>query len=532
MRSWRIARGFLALLIVGWVVSSPPVVGQAEAQTVRAIMLPEVKYLDPHYTTADITQQHGYMVFDTLFALDEKGQPQPQMLDTYRLSADKLTYTFTLRDGLKWHDGKPVRAADCAASIKRWAVKDAAGQKLMARAASLEAVNDKTFVLKLKEPYGLTIRALAKEYSYVPFMLPERLAVQDPSKPFEGDVIGSGPFKFAANEWVPGAKTVYLKFKDYVPRREPASYYAGGKVVNVDRVEFVVIPDQSTAVAALEKGEVDYMQRPQVDQWPLLRKNPNIGMYRADIYQMQIHPNHLAPPFDNVKARQALMVMANQEEYLRAIAGDPQNFRTCYSYLGCGGWLETDAGAELLKKPDLERARQLFAEAGYKGEKIVVMAPSDFPTINAASLTTAALLRKIGVNVDLQTMDWGTLVSRRPVKDPPSKNPAGWHIFHTTSGYAALKDPWGHANISTACDKAWFGWACSPRATKALDGLADLAPGTDAFKKGLAEYHSALMEDIPYVPLGEFFAYAAYRKDRLSGIIAAPYTLFWNMTKK
>jgi peptide/nickel transport system substrate-binding protein len=285
-------------------------------------------------------------------------------------------------------------------------------------------------------------------------------------------------------------------------------------------------------VAALEKGEVDYMQRPHVDQWPLLRKNPNIAMYRGDVSQMQIHPNHLVRPFDNVKARQALMLMANQPDYLRAIAGDPQNWRTCYSYLGCAGWLETDAGADLLKKPDLERAKQLLAEAGYKGERIVVMAPSDFPTINAASLTTAALLRKLGVDVDLQAMDWGTLTSRRPIKEAPDKNPAGWHIFHTTSGYAALKDPWGHANISTACERAWFGWPCSARASKALEDLGNLAPGTEAFKRGLTEYHAALMENIPYVPLGEFFQYAAYRKDRLSNIPETPHTVFWNLVKK
>jgi peptide/nickel transport system substrate-binding protein len=519
--------------LLGWALVGALLWGGAvSAQTVRAVMHAEVKFLDPHFTTADITQVHGYMIYDTLFALDANGQPQPQMVEAYRVSADKLTYTFTLRDGLKWHDGKPVRAADAVASLKRWAIKDAAGQKLMARAASLEATGEKSFVLKLKEPYGLTIRALAKEYSYVPFIIPERQAAQDPSKPFEGEKVGSGPFMFVEKEWVPGSKTVYVKFKDYLPRTEAGSYYAGGKKVNVERVEFVVIPDQSTAVAALEKGEVDYLQRPHMDQWPILRKNANIAMYRADVSQMQIHPNHLNPPFDNVKARQALMLMTNQEEYLRAIAGDPQNFRACYSYLGCAGWLETDAGADLLKKQDLEKAKQLLAEAGYKGEKIVVMAPSDFATINAASLTTAAMLRKLGVNVDLQAMDWGTLVSRRPVKDPPSKNPGGWHIFHTTSGYAGLKDPWGHANISTACDKAWFGWPCSPRATKALDELAQLSTGTDAFKKGLTEYHSALMENIPYVPLGEFFQVAAYRKDRLGAIPETPHTVFWNMVKK
>lgn len=521
----RFLEGFLAAVLLAWA-------GQAHAQTVRAIMHAEVKHLDPHWTTADITQGHGYMIYDTLFALDAKGHPQPQMVDTWRVSADKLTYTFTLREGLRWHDGNPVRSSDVVASLKRWAVKDPAGQKLMARTASLEVAGDKTFVLRLKEPYGRTIRALAKEYNYVPFILPERHAVQDPSKPFEGDKIGSGPFTFAANEWVPGAKTVYLRFKDYVPRTEPASYYAGGKKVNVDRVEFVVIPDQFTAVAALEQGEVDYMQRPQVDQWPLLRRHPNIAMYRTDVKQLQMRLNHLVAPFDDVKTRQALMLMANQQDYLRAIFGDAQNWRSCYSYLGCGGWLETDAGSDLLKKTDLERAKQLLAEAGYKGERIVVMAPSDLLILNAASLITAALLRKLGVTVDLQAMDWGTLTSRRPIKDAPDKNPAGWHIFHTASGYYVLEDPWGSAAISTECERASFGWPCSARATKALEELGNLAPGTDAFKKGLTEYHAALMENIPYVPLGEFFSHAAYRKDRLSNILETPFTVFWNLVKR
>ena len=198
------------------------------------------------------------------------------MVDTFRVSPDKLTYTFVLRNGLKWHDGQPVRAIDAVASLKRWAVKDAAGQKLMAKTASLEAADDKTLVLKLKEPYGLVLRALAKEYSYVPFIIPERQAVQPADKAFEGDKIGSGPFIFSEKEWVPGAKTVYLRNKDYVPRTDPPDYYAGARRATVDRVEWVVIPDPSTAVAALQKGEVDFIQTPHIDQQPILRKDPNV----------------------------------------------------------------------------------------------------------------------------------------------------------------------------------------------------------------------------------------------------------------
>lgn len=530
MAQGRIARKatLVATLAGAALVAGTP----AAAQTVRAVMHAEVKHVDPHWTTANITQQHAYMIYDTLFSLDSKGVPRPQMVDSYTISPDKLTYSFRLRNGLKWHDGQPVRAADAVASLRRWAVKDAAGQSLMARTASLEAVDDKTLVLKLKEPYGLVLRALAKEYSYVPFILPERHAVQDPAKAFEGDKIGSGPFVFAADEWVPGAKTVYLKNKDYVPRAEPADYYAGGKRVHVDRVEWIVIPDQSTQVAALQKGEVDFVQFPHIDQLPLLRKDPNIAMQQVDVLQWQIHPNHLVPPFDNVKARQALMLMVNQKDYLQAIAGSPENWRECYSYLGCTSWLDTDAGSELLKQQDFERAKQLLQEAGYKGEKITVMVPSDIAAINAAGLTTAAMLRKLGVQVDLQVMDWGTLTSRRPIKDAPSKNPAGWHIFHTGSNGVALWDPWGHGNISTKCDKAWFGWPCSERATRLLDELGNATAGTPEFKRLLADYHTALMENVPYVPLGETFQQSAWRKDRLDKILIAPYVIFWDMTKK
>ena len=522
----------LAVLVGALLAGSPPALGQGD-KTVRAVMHAEVKHLDPHWTTANITQQHSYMIYETLFSLDSKGTPRPQMVDTVRVSPDKLTYTFVLRSGLKWHDGQPVRAADAVASLKRWAVKDAAGQKLMARTASLEAADDKTLVLKLKEPYGLVLRALAKEYSYVPFIIPERHAVQTPDKAFEGEKIGSGPFVFSEKEWVPGAKTVYLRNKDYVARAEPPDYYAGARKATVDRVEWIVIPDPSTAVAALQKGEVDFIQGPHIDQQPLLRKDPNVTLKKVDVQQMQIHPNHLVPPFDNPKARQALAYMVDQRDYLQAMAGaDPENWTVCWAYLGCGGWLETAAGAEPYQKMDLAKAKQLLQEAGYKGEKIVVMAPSDIPYINAASLTTAAQLRKLGVNVDLQVMDWGTLTSRRPVKDPPSKNPAGWHIFHTTSNGVALVDPWGHSNISTLCERAWFGWPCSPRASKALDDLGNAALGSAEFKKLLTEYHAALMENLPYVPVGEFNMNSAWRKDRLEYASSAPYVLFWNMAKR
>jgi peptide/nickel transport system substrate-binding protein len=466
----------------------------------------EVKWVDPHWTTANITQQHGYMIYETLFSLDSKGNPKPQMVDTFRISPDKLTYTFVLRNGLKWHDGQPVRAIDAVASLKRWAVKDAAGQKLIAKTASLEAADDKTLVLKLKEPYGLVLRALAKEYSYVPFIIPERQAVQPADKAFEGEKIGSGPFIFSEKEWVPGSKTVYLRNKDYVPRSDPPDYYARRRAT-VDRVEWIV---DVNAGRRPSKGEVDFAG-PHIDQQALLRIEHH--REKIEVRQMKIHPNRVP---HSPKARQALCAGTRRT----GRSAGPSSAR----------WLKPRAPSPTRRRTG--KAKKLIAEAGYKGEKIVVMAPSDIAFINAASLTTAAQLRKIGVNVDLQVMDWGTLTSRRPTKEPPSKNPAGWHIFHTTSNGVALVDPWGHSNISTLCERAWFGWPCSPRASKALDDLGNTAPTSTDFKKLLAEYHSALMENLPYIPVGEFNSNSAWRKDNLEYSATAPYVLFWNMVRK
>src|SRR6185312_15168262 len=179
-----------------------------------------------------------YMVWDTLFAMDEKLQVQPQMVDRWELSLDRLTYTFTLRDGLKWHDGQSVTSADCIASLKRWGAKDFMGQKLLSFVDRMEALNDKTFRLILKEPYGLVLDSLAKPGSSVPFMMPKRIAETDPGTQIK-EIVGSGPFIFKKDEWKPGEKIVYVRNPDYVPRAEPPSGLAGGKIAKVDRVEWL-----------------------------------------------------------------------------------------------------------------------------------------------------------------------------------------------------------------------------------------------------------------------------------------------------
>src|SRR6202163_3574181 len=246
----------------------------ASAKTITAVMHSDLRVIDPGFTTAYITRDHGYMVYDTLLAEDANFKIQPQMAD-WKVSDDKLTYTFTLRDGLKWHDGAPVTAEDCVASLKRWGKNDGMGQKLMDFTASLEATDAKTITLKLKEPYGLVLESIGKPSSLVPFMMPKRLAETPPGQQIK-EQIGSGPFKFVKAEFQPGVKVVYEKNADYVPRKEAPSWTSGAKVVKVDRVEWITMADAQTAVNALQSGDIDFLEAPTFDILPVLSANPEL----------------------------------------------------------------------------------------------------------------------------------------------------------------------------------------------------------------------------------------------------------------
>ena len=519
----RYALPLFMLLAVG-VGAAPQAFAQSGEKVLKMIQGGDLKIIDPIQNPSYITRNHGYMIYDTLFAVDSKGHVKPQMVENYTVSKDKKTYTFTLRQGLKWHDGAPVTAADCVASIKRWGAKDVSGRLLLAQTVSIDAINEKSFSLTLKEPFGLVLESLGKPSSNVPFMMPERVAKTDPNQQIT-DTTGSGPFMFKKDEWVPGSKVVYLKNPNYVPRKEPADGLAGGKVVKVDRVEWVYIPDQNTALAALTNGEVDIFELPQADFIAALEKNPKVKLAADSLgNQGWLRPNHLLPPFNNPKGREALLYLVNQEEYLAA-AGFPEKYRVkkCLAYFMCGSTNETDAGAEGLKGgQNLEKAKQLLKEAGYNGEKIVVLAPSDPPVQAAAAMVTVQNLRKIGVNVDAQAMDWSTLLGRRAKKD-------GWHIFHTYSVGFDVISPVNNAYVQGTCDAAPSGWSCDEQMEKLRMAWAkegDLAKR----KKITAEISKRAYEQVPYVNFGQFFWPMAYRAN-LKGLINIGIPVLWNVEK-
>ncbi|WP_454626747.1 ABC transporter substrate-binding protein [Bradyrhizobium cenepequi] len=502
----------------------------AAGKTITAVMHSDLRVIDPIMTTAYITRDHGYMVFDTLLATDSNFKIQPQMAD-WKVSDDKLTYTFTLRDGLKWHDGTPVTAEDCVASLQRWGKVDGMGQKLMDFTASLTATDAKTITLKLKEPYGLVLDSIGKPSSRVPFMMPKRLAETPPDKPIP-EQIGSGPFKFVQAEFQPGVKAVYEKFKDYVPRKEPASWTSGGKVVKVDRVEWITMPDAQTALNALQSGDIDFMENVPLDMLPMVEGNKELKTEVLNKFGFQTlgRMNFLYPPFDNVKIRRAALLAMNQKDVLDALVGNPQYYKICGAFFVCGTPLETDVGAEtLIKGNGMAQAKKLLAESGYDGTPVVIMAPGDVTTLKAQPIVAAQLLREAGFKVDLQATDWQTVVTRRASQKPPKEG--GWNMFFTNWVAADVANPVVNASITgRGKNGGWFGWAEDAKIEEFRDKFAR-STSLDEQKKIAAEIQKEAYDQVLYIPLGQYLVPSGWRKS-LTGVLDGPATpIFWNIDK-
>ena len=521
------AAAALAAAALGGLLGIAP----AEAQTLKVVMHSDVKILDPIWTTAYIQRNHGYMVWDTLFAMDEKFDVKPQMVEKYDVSADKLTWTFTLRDGLEWHDGKPVTAEDCVASIKRWAARDSMGQKMMASAEGLEVVDAKTFKLKMKEPYGLVLQSLGKPSSNVPFMMPKKTAETDPMQQIKlEDVIGSGPFVFKADEWKPGEKIVYVKNAKYKPRSEPANGLSGGKVVKLDRVEWLAMPDVQTQVAAIQNGEIDMIESPGHDLLPLLAKDKNVRLvtFNPTGNQYVFRFNSTAKPFDNAKVRHAVFVAFAQEDFLKATIGDPTYYKVCKAPFVCGTPLATDVGMADVLNGNAAKARQLLTEAGYDGTPIVLMQSTDLQVLTNLAPVAKAQMERAGFKVDLVSMDWQTLVARRVKKEAPSAG--GWHAFLTSWVAADILNPVMAGFFNSSCDKAMFGWPCDATIEKFRD---QFAKETDPAKQKVIveELQKYWANNPTHVNVGQWYAPLA-RRTNIDGNLTAPVPVFWNVTKK
>jgi peptide/nickel transport system substrate-binding protein len=503
----------------------------AAARTVKAVMHADLRVLDPIWTTANISAYHGAMVYDTLFGLDANFTPQPQMVDKWGVSDDKLTYTFTLRDGLKFHDGTAVTAADCVASVRRWAVRSGAGQTLMRRVKDTPVADEKTFRIVLSEPYGLVIDSLSTISTSLCYMMRKKDAETDPNQQIR-DTIGSGPFLYNRDETRPGNRHVYDRNPNYSPRKEPPSAMSGGKVVKLDRVTFENIADEQTALSALQAGEIDFYEVPPQDLVDDLKKDTNLTVQvlnkTGHIAMMRL--NHLYPPFNNPAACQAMLYLVKQDDLMRAIFGQSNAWQACDSFFACGTPMTNHENTEWFKHGrDVAKAKELFAKAGYDGKPVVVLQATDHYLANPAGLFAAQWLREAGVNVDLAAMDWGALVTRRAVKKPPAEG--GWNIFSTTVTGITFADPIAFSGQAANGDKAWFGWPSNELQEKLREKWAT-APTLEERKEIAKEMQKNGWNFVPHVILGQFFRNSAWRKN-LTGVIGMPEVVgFWNMEKK
>lgn len=507
-------RDLLKASAVAWLpaplLARPALAQPAAARVLKYVPAADVTILDPLVTTAYPTRNHGHMVWDTLYAPDTSLRPQLQMLEGQLVEDDGLLWTMTLRPGLKFHDGEPVRAKDAVASIQRWMKRDTHGQTLATRLVEISAPDDRQIRIRLSKRFGPMQDALGKASSYPCFIMPERLAANPPERAIS-EVIGSGPYRFKADERVSGSQVVYERFADYVPRSEPPSLLAGAKLANFDRCEWKVLPDASTAAAALQAGEVDWIDTITNDLRPVLMRARGVVVDRVETSGIlpMLRPNHLYPPFNDPEARRAFMKALVQEEFVTAVMGpDPSMWRTGVGCFPPGTALASDAGLAAVTGPrDVEGARRVLSRFT---EKLLVLHPVEIPNNHALTAVAVDQLKKAGLNAESWTSDWGTLLQRRANKNPPGQG--GWNAVVVLFAGMDLRDPGAHPLLRANGQDAWFGWPTSPRLEALRDAWFD-APELAQQQKIGRDIQEAFFEDVPFYPLGQYFVSSAYRNN-------------------
>ena len=523
----RLGRWVLAALLLSMTAQAQTAVSPPPSRVLRVVPSADLTQLDPGFASIVITRIYGLMVYETLFAWDSKLQPKPQMVREWSTSPDGLVWRFILRSGLKFHDGQRVTTADVIPSLQRWMLRDVVGQKLAASVTGIDAVDPDTFEIKLSKPYPAMLFSLGSGIGQVPIVMRAQDLAGDPTKPIT-TAIGSGPFRFNKELRVSGALSVFDRNPDYIPRDEPADGLAGGRRVKVDRVEWRVIPDASTAVAALQTGEVDMIEQPALELLPLLRRNPNIRVQKlTDLSnQTMLRPNALYPPFNDPRARLALAYIVDQADIMAAGFGEPENWATCRSYFICGGPYGTPAGTEAIK-PNLERAKALMKEAGYNGETLVFPSTHELAWIGQMAEVVADEMKRAGINVEIAWGDWGTTSGRQSNRAAPDKG--GWNLFATGASGPTMHSPLTNIGTNMACNGRNFsGWPCDEQAETLRQAFLD---ANDAGRPAaLAALHEYLAKVQPYIVMGQYQQPVALR-GTVTGFLESPVIVYWNLDK-
>jgi peptide/nickel transport system substrate-binding protein len=512
-------------------LSSPSLLRAEAASTLRFTPQQDLVTLDPVTTFAYISRNHGYMVFDTLYGMDGNFHATPQMVDGHRIEDDGQRWDLTLREGLLWHDGEKVLARDCVASIRRWARRDPFGESLMAATEELSAPDDRTIRFRLKRPFPLLPIALGKASVPVCAMMPERLANTDPFKQVP-ELIGSGPFRFKADERVPGSRTVYTKFEGYVPRKDgPLSWTSGPKVVHFDRVEWRSMPDPSTATSALITGEQDWQEYAYHDQLSLMWRARNVKLQVLDStgYVGMVRVNHLQAPFNNPAIRRALWGVLNQTDYMQAVVGPAETslYHVPLGFFCPGTPMGSDAGLEPLSGPrDPAKVREALKAAGYKGETVLLMVPSNSAVLMALGAVFEDMLKQAGMNVEVYAVEFNAMLQRRNRKGPVAEG--GWSAFVTNWAGSDWLNPAGHIALRGNGEAGYAGWANMPRIEELREAWFR-APDEAAQAAICRDIQLEAMHEVPFYPLGQYLQPTAYRSS-ITGVLDG-FATFWNVRR-
>lgn len=527
-------RTFLTSPLAFAVLQSVPLQAFAQQSTkpFRFVPSSDLTAIDPVFSTAGVAQTHGQLIYDTLYGLDDAFEPHPQMAAGHQVSEDGLVWTITLRDGLKFHDGAPVTATDALASLERWMSRDGLGSNLKIAMSGMSAPDAQTLVITLTQKFPLLLNALAKPIANMAAIMPERIAKTKSGESVK-ESIGSGPYRFVADKWISGASALYTRFEDYVPTTDatPPSFTAGAKTAYIPEVRWTTIADKATAVAALLNDEVDAVEALDLDFITMFEGNPDVTLVRRSLPNIGIiRFNHLHAPFNNKAIRQAVQSAVNQTDYMVAMNGNtyPEYWSDKCGVFAPGSPMDTQVGMEVLTGPrDIDAAKAAIIAAGYANEPVVILDPVDLPSQHATALVTADLFQKLGFNVVVESIDWGTNVQRRNSKALPSEG--GWSVAFTLMGGFNNLDPSLHLGIRGNGEAAWFGWPTSPE----LEWLNTAWYKTETLeerKKLCEEIQLQVFEDVPYIPVGAIYSVTALRSnwEGFSGQLS----LFFNLKEK
>ncbi len=518
------------LLKAATAVSTIPMAAPAIAQgrkPLRYIPFANLTSIDPIWTTAVSTYNHAYMIYDQLYGWDGT-EIRPQMAAGHELSQDELTWTFTLREGLVFHDRTPVLARDCVPSLRRWGSRDSFGQILMRYVNEMVVLDDRRFAIRLKKRCPQLLFGLGARQS---FIMPERVSSRPGTEQLT-DPVGSGPYRFLRDEWVSGARAAYARFDGYVPRQEKPSGFAGGKVAHFDRVEWTIQTDPSTAAAALQKGEVDWLEQPLIDLLPMLKRTPGVytKVTEPGGWLMFMVINHLNPPFDNQLVRQAVLAAMDQQTFADAGVGDQRELSIVPTGLFAPTMpMANTAGLDQLRPPrDLARAKRMIQESGYKGDPVVLMSPTDQPALSQMSEVARDLFQSIGLKVDYQAMDFGSVVTRRASQNPISQG--GWGAFLTVMSPLTSANPGSMLALRGNGRQGWFGWPTDPRIEELREAWFD-APDLATQKQIAETIQLRAFETVPLYPLCRMLAPMALRTDIQDVVTPSAFPLFWGVRR-